>query len=711
MIDSTKRDLDFRNSIDEDDDDDFGKQMKKNQKATNSKTPVLDSFGRDLTKMALEGKLDPIVGRVKEIERVSQILARKKKNNPVIIGAPGTGKSAIAEGLAKKIVEKKCSRTLFNKRVVLLDLVALVSGTKFRGQFEERLKALMKELENQKDVILFVDEMHTMVGAGGSSGSMDAANILKPALARGEIQIIGATTLDEYRKFIEKDGALERRFQKVMIEPSTPEETIEILNNIKNQYESHHNVIYTPEAIKACVELTTRYVTDRFLPDKAIDALDEAGSRVHISNINVPKEILDIEAKISEIINKKTDVVRSQRYEEAAKLRDVEKKFQSDLEVARKEWEEHCKNNKQVVTENNVADVISMITGIPISKMTESDTDKLKDLDKNIMDRVIGQDEAVKKVVKAIQRGRIGLKDPKKPQGVFLFIGPTGTGKSELSKELSRQLFGTDDAIIKFDMSEFQEKFSISRLIAPPPGYIGFENAGELTEAIRRKPYSILLLDEFEKAHPEIQNLFLQVFDDGVLTDSHGTKVDFKNTIIIMTSNIGSRQLSDFGQGVGFNTKAKLGSVETDNKGVVDKALKKYFSPEFLNRIDDIVMFNSLTKENIKKIVTIELEKVLKRIDVIGYSLTLTDKAIDFICEKGWDEKYGARPLKRALQKYIENELTEIIISKSVKQGAEFKADYNEGDEVLTISVVDSLIKPKSKRSKKDDGNETDEPK
>jgi len=704
MIDSTKRDLYFRNSIDEDDDDDFGKQMKKNQKATNSKTPVLDSFGRDLTKMALEGKLDPIVGRVKEIERVSQILARKKKNNPVIIGSPGTGKSAIAEGLAKKIVEKKCSRTLFNKRVVLLDLVALVSGTKFRGQFEERLKALMKELENQKDVILFVDEMHTMVGAGGSSGSMDAANILKPALARGEIQIIGATTLDEYRKFIEKDGALERRFQKVMIEPSTPEETIEILNNIKNQYESHHNVIYTPEAIKACVELTTRYVTDRFLPDKAIDALDEAGSRVHISNINVPKEILDIEAKISEIINKKTDVVRSQRYEEAAKLRDVEKKFQSDLEVARKEWEEHCKNNKQVVTENNVADVISMITGIPISKMTESDTDKLKDLDKNIMDRVIGQDEAVKKVVKAIQRGRIGLKDPKKPQGVFLFIGPTGTGKSELSKELSRQLFGTDDAIIKFDMSEFQEKFSISRLIAPPPGYIGFENAGELTEAIRRKPYSILLLDEFEKAHPEIQNLFLQVFDDGVLTDSHGIKVDFKNTIIIMTSNIGSRQLADFGQGVGFSTKAKLGSVETDNKGVVDKALKKYFSPEFLNRIDDIVMFNSLTKENIKKIVTIELEKVLNRIDTIGYSLTLTDKAIDFICEEGWDEKYGARPLKRALQKYIENELTEIIISQSVKQGAEFKADYNDGDEVLTISIVDSLIKPKTKKSKKDGG-------
>lgn len=709
MIDSTKRDLDFRNSIDEDDDDDFGKQMKKNQKITNSKTPVLDSFGRDLTKMALEGKLDPIVGRVKEIERVSQILARKKKNNPVIIGAPGTGKSAIAEGLAKKIVEKKCSRTLFNKRVVLLDLVALVSGTKFRGQFEERLKALMKELENQKDVILFVDEMHTMVGAGGSSGSMDAANILKPALARGEIQIIGATTLDEYRKFIEKDGALERRFQKVMIEPSTPEETIEILNNIKNQYESHHNVIYTPEAINACVELTTRYVTDRFLPDKAIDALDEAGSRVHISNINVPKEILDIEAKISEIISKKTDVVRSQRYEEAAKLRDVEKKFQSDLEVARKEWEEHCKNNKQVVTENNVADVISMITGIPISKMTESDTDKLKDLDKNIMSKVIGQDDAVKKVVKAIQRGRIGLKDPKKPQGVFLFIGPTGTGKSELSKELSRQLFGTDDAIIKFDMSEFQEKFSISRLIAPPPGYIGFENAGELTEAIRRKPYSILLLDEFEKAHPEIQNLFLQVFDDGVLTDSHGIKVDFKNTIIIMTSNIGSRQLADFGQGVGFSTKAKLGSVETDNKGVVDKALKKYFSPEFLNRIDDIVMFNSLTKENIKKIVTIELQKVLGRIDTIGYSLTLTDKAIDFICEMGWDEKYGARPLKRALQKYIENELTEIIISQSVKQGVEFKADYNDGDDVLSISIVDSLIKPKSKRSKKDGG--TDESK
>jgi len=494
-----------------------------------------------------------------------------------------------------------------------------------------------------------------------------------------------------------------------MIEPSTPEETIEILNNIKNQYESHHNVIYTPEAIKACVELTTRYVTDRFLPDKAIDALDEAGSRVHISNINVPKEILDIEAKISEIINKKTDVVRSQRYEEAAKLRDVEKKFQSDLEVARKEWEEHCKNNKQVVTENNVADVISMITGIPISKMTESDTDKLKDLDKNIMDKVIGQDNAVKKVVKAIQRGRIGLKDPKKPQGVFLFIGPTGTGKSELSKELSRQLFGTDDAIIKFDMSEFQEKFSISRLIAPPPGYIGFENAGELTEAIRRKPYSILLLDEFEKAHPEIQNLFLQVFDDGVLTDSHGIKVDFKNTIIIMTSNIGSRQLADFGQGVGFSTKAKLGSVETDNKGVVDKALKKYFSPEFLNRIDDIVMFNSLTKENIKKIVTIELQKVLGRIDTIGYSLTLTDKAIDFICEMGWDEKYGARPLKRALQKYIENELTEIIISQSVKQGVEFKADYNDGDDVLSISIVDSLIKPKSKRSKKDGG--TDESK
>ena len=589
---------------DDDDDDKFGSSSKKNE--GKSKTPVLDTYSLDLTKMAEDGRLDPIVGREKEIERVSQILSRRKKNNPILIGEPGVGKSSIAEGLALRIVQRKVSRLLFNKRVVMLDLASMVAGTKYRGQFEERIKALMAEMEKEPDVILFIDEIHTIIGAGGASGSLDASNMLKPALARGEIQIIGATTLDEYRKHIEKDGALERRFQKVQVEPATGEETVQILHNIKDRYEQHHNVTYTENAIKACVDLTERYLNDRFLPDKAIDALDEVGARVHISNINVPKEITDIEKKLIDIKDKKNDVIRSQKYEEAAKLRDVERQLNTDLETARKSWEDDQKNNRQTVDEDAVAEVVAMMSGVPVTKVSQNENEKLSKMSTAIAGKVIGQDEAVKKIVKAIQRGRVGLKDPNKPIGSFMFLGPTGVGKTQLAKVLAKYLFDSEDALVRIDMSEYMEKFAVSRLVGAPPGYVGHDEGGQLTEKVRRKPYSVILLDEIEKAHPEVFNLLLQVLDDGQLTDSLGRKVNFKNSIIIMTSNTGSRQLKDFGTGVGFSTKNKLAAVEEETKAVIEKELKKKFAPEFLNRVDDVVMFNSLSKENINEIIKIE---------------------------------------------------------------------------------------------------------
>ena len=608
--------LKVKMSIDEDDDDAEDSKFKGGKKTPDpkSKTPILDTFSRDLTRQSKEGKIDPIVGREKEIERVSQILSRRKKNNPILIGEPGVGKSAIAEGLALKISQKKVARVLYNKRIVMLDLASMVAGTKYRGQFEERIKALMAELEKNPDIILFIDEIHTIIGAGGASGSLDASNMFKPALARGEIQIIGATTLDEYRKHIEKDGALERRFQKVVVEPATEEETIQIINNIKDKYESHHNVDYTDEAILACVTLTSRYMTDRFLPDKAIDALDESGSRVHISNIVVPKDILDIESKISEIKDKKNEVVRNQKYEEAAKLRDVEKQLQSNLDEARKKWEDEQKNHRQKVTEDNVAEVVSMMTGIPLQRVNQKESDKLSKMGDTLMGKVIGQDNAVSKVVKSIQRSRIGLKDPNKPIGTFLFLGPTGVGKTQLAKVLSRYMFDSEDSLIRIDMSEYMEKFSVSRLVGAPPGYVGHDEGGQLTEKVRRKPYSVILLDEIEKAHPDVFNILLQVLDDGQLTDSLGRKVSFKNTVVIMTSNTGSRQLKDFGSGMGFMTKSREETSEEEAKSIIEKQLKKTFAPEFLNRIDDIITFNSLTKENINDIINIELEGLISRV-------------------------------------------------------------------------------------------------
>ena len=676
---------------DEDDDERF---LGKKPTDPKSKTPVLDSFSRDLTRMVEEGRIDPIVGRGKEIERVSQILSRRKKNNPILIGEPGVGKSAIAEGLAIRIHQKKVSRTLYNKRIVTLDLAAMVAGTKYRGQFEERLKAVMAELEKEPDVILFIDEIHTIVGAGSASGSLDASNMFKPALARGEIQIIGATTLDEYRKFIEKDGALERRFQKVLIEPATEEETLQILENIKPKYESHHNVLYSPESIKACVTLTTRYMTDRFHPDKAIDALDEVGSRVHINNIDVPSEILDIEKKISQIKEKKTMVVRNQKYEEAAQLRDVEKQLKANLESAREKWEIEQKNQKKVVTEDDVAEVISMMTGIPVQKVNESESDKLTLLPTSLSGKVIGQDEAVKRVAKSIQRGRVGLKDPNRPIGTFLFVGPTGVGKSQLAKVLAKHMFQSEDALIRIDMSEYGEKISATRLVGSPPGYVGHEDGGQLTEKVRRKPYAVVLLDEIEKAHPEVFNLLLQVLDDGHLTDSHGRKVDFKNTIIIMTSNTGSRHVKDFGTGVGFLTRSKEENKDEDIKTIIDKQLKKTFAPEFINRIDDIITFNSLTKEDIKKIVSIELSKVLERVTALGFELSVTDEALEHIVEEGWDPDYGARPLKRAIQRLVEDVVTEEIITNNPTQGTSMTLDFDSKEKVM-------ILKTKRKRNKK----------
>ncbi|KSA12174.1 ATP-dependent Clp protease ATP-binding subunit [Maribacter dokdonensis] len=659
-----------------------------NQKgAKKSKTPVLDNFGRDLTQMAEENKLDPVVGREKEIERVSQILSRRKKNNPLLIGEPGVGKSAIAEGLALRIINKKVSRILYNKRVVTLDLASLVAGTKYRGQFEERMKAVMNELEKNEDVILFIDEIHTIVGAGGATGSLDASNMFKPALARGEIQCIGATTLDEYRQYIEKDGALERRFQKVIVEPTSVEETVEILHNIKGKYEDHHNVTYTDEAIEACVKLTNRYMTDRFLPDKAIDALDEAGSRVHIVNMDVPKQILELEKKLEDVRELKNSVVKKQKYEEAAKLRDDEKSLEKELAIAQERWEDDSKLNKETVSEENVADVVSMMSGIPVNRIAQTESNKLAGLPELIKSNVIGQNDAVAKVSKAIQRNRAGLKDPNKPIGSFIFLGQTGVGKTQLAKVLAKELFDSEDALIRIDMSEYMEKFAISRLVGAPPGYVGYEEGGQLTEKVRRKPYSVILLDEVEKAHPDVFNMLLQVLDDGFLTDSLGRKIDFRNTIIIMTSNIGARQLKDFGQGVGFGTAAKKSQEDAHQKGVIENALKKAFAPEFLNRIDDVIVFNALEREDIHKIIDIELAKLFKRIKDIGYHLNLTDEAKDYIAEKGFDKQYGARPLKRAIQKYIEDALAEEIVNSKLKEGDSIYIDLDKKSEELTIKI------------------------
>ena len=688
--------LNVKMAISDDDDDEARSTSKANKgQEVKTKTPVLDSFSKDLTKMAVEGKLDPIIGREKEIERVSQILARRKKNNPLLIGEPGTGKSSIAEGLAQRIVERKCSRILFNKRIVILDLASMVAGTKYRGQFEERIKALMQEVEKEPDVILFIDEIHTIIGAGGSSGTLDASNMFKPALARGEIQLIGATTLDEYRKHIEKDGALERRFQKVIIEPATEEETMQILNQVKDKYESHHNVVFTEEAIQACVDLTSRFMTDRFLPDKALDALDESGSRVHIANIVVPKEIIDIETKISEVKEQKTLVVRGQRYEEAARLRDVEKQLHNNLEDARRKWDEDQKNNKQTVTEDNVAEVVSMMTGIPLQKVGQKESQKLSNMSKEIMGKVIGQDKAVESVIKSIQRGRVGLKDPNRPIGTFLFLGPTGVGKTQLCKILAKYLFDSEDSLIRVDMSEFMEKFAVSRLIGAPPGYVGHDEGGQLTEKVRRKPYSVILLDEVEKAHSEVFNILLQVLDDGQLTDSVGRKVSFKNTVIIMTSNTGSRQLKDFGVGIGFSTKNKEEQKRDQEKDVIEKELKKTFAPEFLNRIDEIITFNSLNKEDIMKIVDIEFEKVLERIRTMDYELEITETAKEYISEKGYDPEYGARPLKRAIQRYIEDPITEEIIQSNPKKGTKMCLDYDKEQDVMVVTQT------KEKKTKK----------
>jgi ATP-dependent Clp protease ATP-binding subunit ClpC len=664
------------------DDDDFDEEKKggfqqqrgaagaaKQGSAAKSKTPVLDNFGRDITKMAEAGSLDPIVGRENEIERVSQILSRRKKNNPILIGEPGVGKTAIVEGLALRIVERKVSRVLFDKRVISLDLAALVAGTKYRGQFEERMKAIMNELEKNRDVILFIDEIHTIVGAGGASGSLDASNIFKPALARGELQCIGASTLDEYRMYIEKDGALDRRFQKVIVEPPSVEETIQILTNIKSKYEDYHNVIYDNEAINACVKLSDRYMTDRLLPDKAIDVLDEVGARVHLKNINVPHEIVELEKQIDEIKNEKNKVVKSQRFEEAASLRDKEKRLGEELEKAKNEWEEESKNKRYPINEEHIAEVVSMMTGIPVKRMVQAETEKLRKMGDDMKEMVIGQNEAIGKVVKAIQRNRVGLKDPKKPIGSFIFLGPTGVGKTELARSLAKYMFDSEDSLIRVDMSEYMEKFTVSRLIGAPPGYVGYEEGGQLTEKVRRKPYCVILLDEIEKAHPDIYNILLQVLDDGQLTDGAGRKINFKNTLIIMTSNIGVRQLKEFGDGVGFATAARMQNQEENNKAVIEKALKKTFSPEFLNRIDDVVIFNSLSKENIFSIIDILMNGVMKRLVSLGFNLELSNEAKDFIAEKGYDVQYGARPLHRAIQKYLEDPLAEEILNMNVKNG------------------------------------------
>jgi len=656
--------------------------------AEKSRTPVLDNFGRDLTKMAEDDKLDPIIGREKEIERVAQILSRRKKNNPILIGEPGVGKTAIAEGLALRIVQKKVSRILFNKRVVTLDLASLVAGTKYRGQFEERMKAVMTELEKSPNVILFIDELHTIVGAGGASGSLDASNMFKPALARGEIQCIGATTLDEYRQYIEKDGALARRFQMVMVDATTPEETIQILNNIKDKYEDHHNVIYTDAAIEGCVKLSDRYISDRFLPDKAIDILDEAGARVHILNIHVPEDILSLESEVENIKAEKNRVVKSQKYEEAAQLRDKEKKLLEQLDEAKLKWEEETKTKRFTVDEDHVAEVIAMMTGIPAKRIAQNEGNKLLNMGEELKGKVVGQEEAIKKLTKAIQRTRVGLKDPKKPIGSFIFLGPTGVGKTELAKTLATYLFDKEDSLIRIDMSEYMEKFSVSRLVGAPPGYVGYEEGGQLTEKVRRKPYSVVLLDEIEKAHPDVFNILLQVLDDGVLTDGLGRRVDFRNTIIIMTSNIGVRDLKDFGAGIGFANRAKIDNQDEIMKSTIQSALKKAFSPEFLNRLDDVVVFNTLSKEDIFKIIDISLGKLFHRITDLGYKIELSEKAKEFLANKGYDQQYGARPLNRAIQKYLEDAIAEEILKGDLSEGDVITADYVEEAAELTISVT-----------------------
>jgi len=658
-----------------------------------SDTPVLDNFGVDITKAAEENNLDPIVGREREIERLAQILSRRKKNNPILIGEPGVGKSAIAEGLALRIIQKKVSRVLFDKRVVSLDIASIVAGTKYRGQFEERMKAILNELSKVSNVILFIDEIHTIVGAGGATGSLDAANMLKPALARGEIQCIGATTLDEYRQQIEKDGALERRFQKIMVEPTTVDETIEILNNIKSRYEDHHNVIYTPEAIEACVKLTARYIPDRFLPDKAIDALDESGSRVHISNINVPERILKLEEKIEKTKEDKIKAVKSQNFELAANHRDKEKNLLQLLEQEKEEWEKELVSHRETVTEEKVAEVVAMMSGVPIQRIAQAEGKRLMDMGKQLMGSVVGQNDAIVKIVKSIQRNRAGLKDPNKPIGSFIFLGPTGVGKTQLAKVLAKYLFDSTDSLIRVDMSEYMEKFSVSRLVGAPPGYVGYEEGGQLTEKVRRKPYCVVLLDEIEKAHPDVFHLLLQVLDEGRLTDSLGRSIDFKNTIIIMTSNIGSRQLSEFGRGVGFNTQ-KAGVEEGENaKYIVEKALKKTFAPEFLNRIDDVIMFNSLSKAHIHEIIDIELKSLYDRVNSLNYKLKISAAAKDFIAEKGYDPQFGARPLKRAIQKYLEDEMAEVIIKVSVVQGDTISVGFDKKTEKIKIRILSTLPK------------------
>ncbi len=652
-----------------------------------SKTPVLDNFGRDVTRLAENGELDPIVGRDKEIERVSQILSRRKKNNPILIGEPGVGKTAIVEGLALRIVQRKVSRVLFDKRVISLDLASLVAGTKYRGQFEERMKAIMNELEKNRDVILFIDEMHTIVGAGGASGSLDASNIFKPALARGDLQCIGASTLDEYRMYIEKDGALDRRFLKVMIDPPSVDETIQILTNIKSRYEDFHSVTYTNDAIDACVKLSDRYITDRLLPDKAIDVMDEVGARVHLKNINVPENIIDLERKIEEVKEDKNRVVKSQKFEEAASLRDTEKRLAEELEHAKAAWEEESKHKRYPIDEEAIAEVINIMTGIPVRKMVEGETEKLRTMSEDMKQMVIGQDEAISKVVKAIQRNRVGLKDPKKPIGSFIFLGPTGVGKTELARSLARYLFDAEDSLIRIDMSEYMEKFTVSRLIGAPPGYVGYEEGGQLTEKVRRKPYSVILLDEIEKAHPDIYNILLQVLDDGQLTDGLGRKVDFKNTIIIMTSNIGVRQLKDFGAGVGFATSSKVENQDEENKAVIEKALKRTFSPEFLNRIDDVMIFNSLSKDNIFSIIDISMKGVLKRVQNLGFGIELKEDAKTFLADKGYDQQFGARPLHRAIQKYLEDPLAEEILNRNVKPGDTLLVDHDKEQDKLFFTV------------------------
>jgi len=685
---------DYPESEDDGPEEGFGKnptgpQSGKKAAGAKSDTPVLDNFGIDITKLAEENSLDPIVGREKEIERLAQILSRRKKNNPILIGEPGVGKSAIAEGLALRIVSKKVSRLLFDKRVVSLDIASIVAGTKYRGQFEERMKAILNELAKVNNVILFIDEIHTIVGAGGATGSLDAANMLKPALARGDIQCIGATTLDEYRQHIEKDGALERRFQKVMVDPTSIDETIEILNNIKERYEEHHNVNYTPGAIESCVKLTARYITDRYLPDKAIDALDEAGSRVHISNINVPEKIVKLEEKIEKTKEDKITAVKSQNFELAANYRDKEKTLLTQLDQEKERWEKELINHRETVDEHKVAEVVAMMSGVPVQRIAQAEGKRLMNMAKDLKGKVIGQDEAIAKVVKAIQRNRAGLKDPNRPIGSFIFLGPTGVGKTQLAKVLTTYLFDNLDSLIRVDMSEYMEKFAVSRLVGAPPGYVGYEEGGQLTEKVRRKPYSVVLLDEIEKAHPDVFHLLLQLLDEGRLTDSLGRNIDFKNTIVIMTSNIGSRQLKDFGRGVGFSTATQSAVSENDHaKYIIEKALKKAFAPEFLNRIDDVIMFNQLEKKHIFEIIDIEIEGLYKRVEALNYKLKISTAAKEFIAEKGYDPQFGARPLKRAIQKYLEDEMAEIIIKASITDGDTISVGFDKKNEKLQMRIL-----------------------